>query len=439
MRRLQRTRRSVLTGLGVVPLLAACSRAAAPPPAAREAQPATVQFYFSGDQPTVQLYQALKETFERTYPAYKLDLVQGETEIEKLLTLLAAGTPTDVFWNRVRTSQVLIRREGSLVDVLPLLKRDKLTQDDFWPSAVRAYTYKGGYFGLPTSSSSNALYYNKEHFRQAGLPVPEDLEKQGRWTWDTLLETARKLTGPEPTGGKKRFGFLRPTGLVLTVQYMWQNGGAPFSDDRTQCLLTSTECAGAVQFLTDMVLRHQVSPGPNEPDNPDFRTNFRVAMEQAGRYLLPGILPALQAGTIDPGMVVAPKGPKKDTTRGDDLAASLLKGTKVLEAAWAFAKLWASEEGQLIVLKSNRSYTSRRSVARNPAVLKQVLFPWEDGETYFAGLNRTEVFPVTPKFIPQVADIYGREELAAHAGEKTVRAAMEAASQEITPLLREPF
>jgi ABC-type glycerol-3-phosphate transport system substrate-binding protein len=253
------------------------------------------------------------------------------------------------------------------------------------------------------------------------------------------LETARKLTGPEPTGGKKRFGFLRPTGLVLTVQYMWQNGGTPFSADRTQCLLTSNECVGAVQFLTDMVLRHQVSPGPNEPDAPNFRTNFRVSMEQAGRFLLPGILPALESGTIDPGMVVAPKGPKADTTRGDDLAASLINGTKVLEAAWAFAKLWASEEGQLIVLKSNRSYTSRRTVARDPAILKQVLFPWESGETYFTGLNRTEVFPITPKFIPQVADIFAREEQAAHAGEKTVGAAMDAASREITPLLKEPF
>ena len=61
---------------------------------------------------------------------------------------MAAGTPPDVYWNRVRASQVLIRREA-LVDVLPLMKRDKLTQDDFWPSAVRAYTYKGGYSACP--------------------------------------------------------------------------------------------------------------------------------------------------------------------------------------------------------------------------------------------------------------------------------------------------
>ena len=438
----RRTRRAWLgraaRGAAAVPaVLAACAPGAAPPQP--EAAPATVQFYFSGDTVTQQLYVTLKEVFERTYPKYKLELVIGDTEIEKLLTLMAAGTPTDVFWNRVRTSQTLIRREGSLVDLLPLMKRDKLTQDDFWPSAVKAYSYKGGYYGLPTSASSNAVYFNKEHFRQAGVPLPTELEKQGRWNWDTLLDTARKLTRPDPQTGKKRYGFLRPSGIVLTVQYIWQNGGAPFSEDRTQCLYTSRESVGAIEFITDLVLKHQVATPVTDPDSPNFRRNFMASMEQAGRFLLPDILPALQTNTLDPGMVVAPKGPKKDTTRGDDLAASILKSTKVLEAAWAFAKLWASEEGQLIVLKSNRSYTARRSIARNPKILQEVLFPWEDGEMYFTGLNRGEVFPVPPKFIPHVRDIFDREERLAHEGNKTPRQAMETACQEITPLLKEPY
>lgn len=441
------TRRSLLGAwvgaVGATPLvLWACGPGGGPggggeAPGQAAAQPATVQFYFSGDQPTAQLYQTLKELYEGTFPRYKLELVHADSEIEKLLTLMAAGTPTDVFWNRVRTSQILIRREGSLVDVLPLMKRDKLTQDDFWPSAVKAYSYKGGYYGLPTSSSSNALYYNREYFRQAGLPFPNELERQGRWNWDALLETARKLTGVD-SNGQRRFGFLRPTGLVLAVQYMWQNGGTPFSEDRTQCLLTSPEVVGALEFVTDMVLKHQVTPRVGEPESPDFRTNYRVAMEQAGRFLLPNVAQASRAGTLDLGMVVAPAGPKRNTTRGDDLAASILKSTKVLEPAWAFAKLWASEEGQLIVLKSDRSYTARRSIARNQEILKQVLHPWEDAEAYFTGLSRTEVFPVTPKFL-EVTAIYAREEQAAHAGEKTVRQAMEAATQEITPLLKEPY
>lgn len=428
------------TGATLPLLLGACGQPTPDAPAAaqREAAPATVQFYFSGNQATVELYQALKEAFERTHPKYKLELVQGESEIEKLLTLIAAGTPTDVFWNRVRTSQVLIRREGSLVDILPLMKRDKLTQDDFWPSAVKAYSYKGGYYGLPTSASSSALYFNKEHFRQVGVPLPNELEKQGKWNWETLIDTAKKLSRIDPATGKKRFGYMRNEGLVQNVQYMWQNGGVPFSEDRTKCLLTSPESTGGIQFLADLILKHQVTPRRDDPDSPNFAQKLSVSMDLSGRYRLPDMLPALESRSLDAGMATAPKGPKKATTRGDDLAASILKSTKVPEAAWAFAKLWAGEEGQLIVLKSNRSYTSRRSIARNPSILKQVLHPWEDGETYFNGLNRTEVFPATPKF-PEVTSIYAREERAAFLGEKTVKQALDTACHEIAPLLQEPF
>ena len=197
----------------------------------------------------------------------------------------------------------------------------------------------------------------------------------------------------------------------------------------------------AEQWLADLSLRHQVSPPVGDPEDVDngYRVNGTLAMEQSGRYAMPGIVQGTQAGTVDPGMVVAPKGPKKDTTRGDDLAASILKTSKVVEAAWAYAKYWASEEGQLVVLKSNRSYTSRRSIARNAGVLKQVLNPWEDGEAYFTGLQRGEVFPVTPKFVPQVRDTFDREERLAHAGSKTVRDAMQTAHTEIAPLLKEPF
>jgi multiple sugar transport system substrate-binding protein len=436
------TRRRVLAGAALAPAVAACAPAsggAGDQAGGSAAPPATVQFYFgTAGAPEIQLYTTLKEGFERLNPNYTLELLPAENETEKALTMMAAGTPPDVYWNRVRASQVFIRRDA-LVDVLPLMKRDKLSQDEFWPSAVRAYSYKGGFFGLPTSASSNAVYFNKIHFNAVGLPLPTELEKQGRWTWDSLLDTARRLTRTD--SGKKVWGLKRPSGLTLTVQYMWQNGGTPFSDDRTQSLLTSAEVAAAEQWIADLSLKHQVSPPVGDPEDSDngYRVNGTVAMEQSGRYAMPGIVQGTQAGTVDPGMVVAPKGPKKDTTRGDDLAASLLKTSKAVEAAWAFAKYWASEEGQLAVLKSNRSYTSRRSIARNPSVLKQVLNPWEDGEAYFAGLQRGEVFPVTPKFVPQVRDAFDAEERLAHAGSKTVRDAMQAAHTEITPMLKEAF
>ena len=91
-----------------------------------------------------------------------------------------------------------------------------------------------------------------------------ELEKQGKWDWDALVDTARKLTRTDATG-KKFWGFLRPSGLTLTVMYMWQNGGTPFSDDRTQCLVNSPECVAAEQWIADLVLKQQVATPVVDP------------------------------------------------------------------------------------------------------------------------------------------------------------------------------
>ena len=159
MTRIGLTRRWLLAGAALTPALAECGQPAGGGSGqagrAAEAPPATVLFYFgTAGAPEIQLYTTMKEGFERRHPRYTLELLPAENETEKALTMMAGGTPPDVYWNRVRASQVFIRRDA-LVDVLPLMKRDKLSLDDFWPSAVRAYTYKGGFYGLPTSSSSN--------------------------------------------------------------------------------------------------------------------------------------------------------------------------------------------------------------------------------------------------------------------------------------------
>jgi ABC-type glycerol-3-phosphate transport system substrate-binding protein len=112
------TRRRLLAGIALTPALplAACGQTSGgggdQAGRATEAQPATVQFYFGpATASEVQLYTTLKEGFEKQHPRYRMDLLPAENEIEKMLTLMAGGTPPDVYWNRVRHSQVLMRRE----------------------------------------------------------------------------------------------------------------------------------------------------------------------------------------------------------------------------------------------------------------------------------------------------------------------------------------
>ena len=136
-------------------------------------------------------------------------------------------------------------------------------------------------------------------------------------------------------------------------------------------------------------------------------------------------------------MVRGPKGPKADTVRGDDLAASILKDAANPDAAWEFAKMWTSDDGQKLVLASRRSFTARRSFATGEW-MKTNLLPWENLETYMQGLERTGVY-IAPGQTGEVNSIFDRELDLAYLGEKSVKDATDAMKQGIDAALKKPL
>ena len=49
-------------------------------------------------------------------------------------------------------------------------------------------------------NESGGMFYNKTMFEQAGLPDPYELQEAGEWTWDAMLEAAKKLTKDKQLG-----------------------------------------------------------------------------------------------------------------------------------------------------------------------------------------------------------------------------------------------
>jgi multiple sugar transport system substrate-binding protein len=58
----------------------------------------------------------------------------------------------------------------------------------------------GGTYGMPVSTTSGALFHNKDLFDKFGVPYPKD-----GMTWDVLYELAKKMTRNE--GGVQYKGF----------------------------------------------------------------------------------------------------------------------------------------------------------------------------------------------------------------------------------------
>src|SRR6185312_4416280 len=50
------------------------------------------------------------------------------------------------------------------------------------------------YLFTNNSSESGGMFYNKTMFEQAGPTDPAELQESGEWTWEAMLEAAKKLT-----------------------------------------------------------------------------------------------------------------------------------------------------------------------------------------------------------------------------------------------------
>jgi len=103
---------------------------------------------------------------------------------DKLITTLAAGTVLDVIWVSPDRIPDMVEA-GYLLDLTPYVEK--------WGDWAKFYkankdmvTYKGRVYAVPHDAAIVIIYYRKDLFEKAGLPVPW----QPR-TWTDVLEAAK--------------------------------------------------------------------------------------------------------------------------------------------------------------------------------------------------------------------------------------------------------
>ncbi len=212
---------------------------------------------FNAENPDVVVVQ---ETFP--YDAYQ----------QRVAASLAAGEGPDVvqlFYGWVGAWQ----RAGY---VEPLPKEyfpDAEIQETFIPM-IEAVNIDGDYYGLPTAVRALALFYNKDHFVEAGLD-PESPPA----TWDEFIDAAKALTiarGPR----FERIGYgVAPAGqdhhLVRTV-LMNQLGTPPYSADNTEVLYGNDIGAEALDFYTSWQTEHEIGVTEFIPGTSGYREGFHT-------------------------------------------------------------------------------------------------------------------------------------------------------------------
>lgn len=330
----------------------------------------TVRLMAFGDPEEVQGFRDLEAAFEERHPAVDVELVVAsdrEDLLARLATAFAGGDPPDLFLMNYRYVGQFAARDV-LVPLGPRVDAsDVFDRDDLYGPAMEAFVWEGEQLCLPQNISSLVVYYNRELFEAAGVPLPEP-----GWTWDEMVERAAALTqDTDGDGDPDVYGLGVEPSVIRIAPFVWSNGGDLVDDPArpTRFTLDTPEAREALQAFFDLRLVHQVIPTEEEIESEDEESRFlngRTAMVMSSRRATP-VFRTITDFAWD--VVPLPIWDEQVTILHSD-AYCMTKASENQDAAWAFVAFALGPEGAPITAATGRTVPSLIEVAESPVFLE---------------------------------------------------------------------
>jgi multiple sugar transport system substrate-binding protein len=317
--------------------------------------------YFLWDANQLPAYQKAADDFMAQNPGIKIVIDQAgwNDYWTGLQTAMVAGTAPDVFTDHL-AKVTDFANKGQLVDIAPLVKRDKVDTSIYLPGLADLWTKDGKRWGLPKDWDTIAIVVNKDMQKEAGVTDAE----LANLTWNpkdggTFGKVLAKLTLDKNgnNGLSPKFNPKKVVRYGMEIQHSDDRGQSQFS-----CLALSTGW-----YYTDGTFKANY-----HYDDPRFVQTIQWMLDMTKKgFICPyeatglsnsSLFPAKQAAsTLDGSWMIGyyannvdfpvafyqtPVGPvgRKSMTNG--LADSIWIGSKHKEEAWKWVKYLASAEAQ---------------------------------------------------------------------------------------------
>ncbi|MCL5773711.1 MAG: sugar ABC transporter substrate-binding protein [Firmicutes bacterium] len=375
-----------------------------------------------GDPQEIKIVQKLIGDFEKENPDIKVQIIHAQDYYRKLNTMLAGGTPPDVFYVHAQDFYNYVEK-GVLLDIQPFIERDSrdVNIEDFYPELVDAFKYKDHIYGIPKDFTTLVLYYNRDMFDEEKIPYPD-----ASWDWKKFLEASMKLTKEKGSRGIRQYGFLGSFGFEA---FIYMNGGKILSDDKKKCLLDMPEAVEAIQFFADLRTKYHVSPSSVESmDSPVGLNVGGSAMELAGRWRVP-VFREITKFKWD--VAPLPHG-KKRATLIVVVSYGISKTCKNPEAAWKLVKYLTGAEGQKTVAELGLALPSRKSIAESPVFLESK--PPDNNKVYLSSIKYGYFLPYCSKWA-QISTVMNAKLDLVWSGDMTAKEACAIITKEVDKIL----
>jgi multiple sugar transport system substrate-binding protein len=334
--------------------------------AAISAHAATEINYWLWDVLQLPAYQAAAAAFEKANPDIKVKITQTSwgDYWTTLSTGFVSGTAPDVFTDHLSRYPEFVEND-LLVDIAPLIKRDKVPTDVYLGGLYELWGKGGKQYGLPKDWDTIALIYNKAMLEKAGVD-PKELNDL---TWNpkdggsfgqliaklSIDEAGNNGLSPNFNPKKvKQYGLLIDGAPDGFGQVEWSHfavsDGFKFHDGpwAKGFHYDDPKLAETLQWIADTMKKGFIVPAKDarQLGANSFFAAGKGAMALTGSWMINWYV---DNAKFDKGFAPLPKGPDGRKSMFNGLADSIWVGSKHKEEAWKWVKFLGSEEGQTII------------------------------------------------------------------------------------------
>ena len=225
--------------------------------------------------------EILADFTEETGIKTKLTVVKWDEYWTMLEAGAQGGSLPDVFWMHSNESQRYMSND-MLLDLTDKIADSDLIDPANYPEDIWGlYTYDEKYYAVPKDVDTIALWYNKAMFEEAGLDYPT-----ADWTWDDLIEAAKKLTKED--GSQYGLAVRNDNNQAGYYNMIYDNGGYIISDDKTKSGWDDPKTIEAMEVLEGWIKDGVMPPIETMSENGEdvlFQSG-KVAMVLQGSWMV---------------------------------------------------------------------------------------------------------------------------------------------------------
>ena len=346
-------------------------------------------FAYWGDPAELPPFEQIVSEYEAANPDIDIEVQHAPWSgyFTRLDAQLAAGAGPDVFFI---TNVPNYAARNQLEPLDQWIADSGFPIADYTQEALAIHSLNDQLYSIPRDNDTNALYYSKAAFDEAGVAYPD-----ASWDWDDLREAALALT--QRDGNRvARYGFA--TESNDWPRWVIQNGGDVFDDPLkpTTFTLDQPQATEAIQFLGDMINVDRVMPSFQELQQSGGTSQLFLSGQVAMVVTNAARLGSFADASFDWAVAPLPTGRTgihANRLGGAGFAMNAFSQNK--DAAWDFLSFLAGEPGQVIFASANASAVP--AMVGNEAVRAAFKAPYAD-----VFLTESEYGKLFPQFASYV-------------------------------------